>query len=212
MGTDYYPRLSGVANDKDKFVLLINQQAEIGLLILAPLLTVFLIFINWIVIILYSTKFLPINEMIQWAALGMYFKVVSWCIGYLLLAKGATKLFFWTELIANSYILFLNLVGYKFMGLEGLGISYIVGYIIYLIQIYIVCNRQYKFYFNTEFYRIFGIQLAIGLSCFAIIKLFPQPWSYLIGIPFILFSGYYSFKELDKRIQLKNLILGYLKK
>ena len=45
MATDYYPRLSGVAKDNKKAALMINQQADIAILILAPVLVVFLIFI-----------------------------------------------------------------------------------------------------------------------------------------------------------------------
>lgn len=209
MGTDYYPRLSGVAHSNKKSAILINQQAEIGILILAPILTVFLIFINWIVIILYSTKFIQVNGMIQWAALGMYFKVISWCIGYLLLAKAATKVYFWTELTANSYTLILNILGYKLLGLEGLGISYLLGYLLYLVQIYITVHIKYDFSFNYGFYKIFGLQLVIGISCFFIIKFVPSPWSYFLGLPLIYISSWYSFQELDKRIGLKNLIKNY---
>ena len=101
MSTDYYPRLSAVAEDNQKAKELINQQAEIAILILAPILTLFLIFIHQAVILLYSQKFVAVNEMIQWAALGMYFKAASWSIGFILLAKGASKVFFWNELVSN---------------------------------------------------------------------------------------------------------------
>jgi len=37
MGTDYYPRLSVVAHDNVEARLLINQQAEVAILILAPI-------------------------------------------------------------------------------------------------------------------------------------------------------------------------------
>lgn len=56
MGTDYYPRLSAVAYSNDLCKKTINQQAEIALLILAPILMVFLVFIQWVVIL-----FFPIN-------------------------------------------------------------------------------------------------------------------------------------------------------
>jgi hypothetical protein len=35
VSTDYYPRLAGVAHDNKKGTVLINQQAEIALLIIA---------------------------------------------------------------------------------------------------------------------------------------------------------------------------------
>jgi len=46
MGTDYYPRLSAVAGDDTKQTQTITQQAEIPLLILAPILVVFMVFIT----------------------------------------------------------------------------------------------------------------------------------------------------------------------
>jgi len=41
MATDYYPRLAGVANDVSKTNTTINQQIEIAIIILAPILTIF---------------------------------------------------------------------------------------------------------------------------------------------------------------------------
>jgi O-antigen/teichoic acid export membrane protein len=212
MSTDYYPRLSGVAHDNKQATLLINQQAEVAILILAPILTVFLIFINWVVIILFSIKFSPVNEMIRWAALGMYFKASGWSIAFILLAKGASKLFFWNELITNIYVLGLNILGYKIIGLDGLGISFMVGYLIYCLQVFFIARYNYRFSFNNEFYKIFGVQLLLGLLCFFIIKLMPTHWAYLAGIPVICFSTWFSFKEMDKRIELKSILGSYLKK
>jgi O-antigen/teichoic acid export membrane protein len=103
MATDYYPRLSAVAHDNRLCKQTINQQAEIAILILAPILVVFLTFINWVVILLYSRQFIAVNGMIYWAALGMFFKAASWSIAFIFLAKGSSKLFFWNELIANIY-------------------------------------------------------------------------------------------------------------
>ena len=212
MATDYYPRLSGVANDNKEATLMINQQAEIAILILAPILTVFLIFINWVIVILYSSRFTPINDMIHWAALGMYFKAASSSIAFIFLAKGASKLFFWSELITNSYLIVFNILGYKFGGLEGMGISFAISYLLYFLQVYIIARYKYSFSFNNEFLKIFGLQLILGFLCFFIIKLFTLPWSYIAGLIIILLSGWISFKELDKRLGLKSIITPYIKR
>jgi len=209
MATDYYPKLSGVVKDNKKAILLINQQAEIGILILAPILTIFLIFINGIVIILYSTKFIPVNEMIHWAALGMYFKMASWAIAFILLAKGESKLFFWNELVVNIYMLALNILGYYWKGLDGLGISFLITYFLYFLQVYYLTKFKYKFSFNRSFTKIFGIQLLIGICCFIIIKFFSAPYSYIVGVLLIMISSWYSFKELDNRMDLKSILTKY---
>lgn len=210
MATDYYPRLSGVADDNQKSCTLINQQAEIAVLILAPFLAIFLIFINWIVVLLYSLKFVEVNEMIHWAALGMYFKAASWSVAFILLAKGASKLFFWNELVANSYILALNIIGYRIAGLEGLGISFVIGYFMYLIQVFILTRLKYSFSFNRAFYKVAGFQFFLGLLCFVIVRLINSSWTYIVGSLLIIISACYSFRELEKRIGLKEVLINKL--
>jgi len=212
MSTDYYPRLSGIAKDNAKAKELMNQQAEIALLIIGPILCIFLIFANWVVILLYSTKFIPINRMIQWSALGMYFKAASWSIAFIFLAKGAANLFFWSEFIANMYILLLNMAGYHFFRLNGLGISFMLGYFLYLIQVYIITKKKYDFSFNRLFLKLFFIQFLLGLGCFFVIFFVPTPWEYLVGTAFIGISIYHSLKELNKRLDIKGAIVNIKRK
>lgn len=207
MGTDYYPRLSAVANDNSKATQTINQQAEITLLILAPILAVFMVFINWAIILLYSSQFIDVNAMIQWAALGMFFKAASWSIAFILLAKGVSKLFFWNELIFNVYLLGFNMLGYKYRGLDGLGVSFLVAYFIYFGQVFFIARFKYQFSFDKEFIKIFSIQLLLGGTCFLIVKFTAQPLSYFVGAVLILISFWYSWKELDRRIDLKSIWL-----
>jgi len=206
MGTDYYPRLSAVANDNIKSRELINQQAEVAILILAPILAVFLVFINWVVTLLYSTKFIAVNEMIHWAALGMYFKAASWSIAFILLAKGASQLFFWNELLANLYVLVFNVLGYKIAGLEGLGISFMAAYFLYLVQVFFLARIKYSFSFDHIFYKVAGFQFLLGLLCFALMRSLNSPWTYILGSVLIVISVLFSLKELDKRMELRALL------
>lgn len=211
MSTDYYPRLAAVADSNENSRVVINQQAEIGILILAPIILVFLVFINWVVIILYSMKFTPINDMILYAALGMFFKAASWSISFIFLAKGASKTFFWNELITNIYMLVFNVLGYKYFGLMGLGISFIIGYIIYVFQVFLVSKYKYEFSFTRDFYKIFSLQFGMAISCLIVVKVFIDPYSYIIGSLFICASTYLTYKELDKRLDFKTIITDYRK-
>lgn len=212
MGTDYYPRLSEIAHDNDKCNDAINHQAEITLLILTPVILIFLLFIRWIVILLYSTKFIAVDEMIHWAALGLLFRAASWSISYVFLAKGDAKLFFWIELIASGYTLIANILGYYFYGLAGLGISFIVGYVLYLFHVFLISRIRYNFTFHYSFISIFFIQLLLTITCFILVKYFHYTsYYYFCGSIMILFSILYSFYELDKRIDLKSIIVSITK-
>lgn len=216
MATDYYPRLSGVAHDNSISRDLINRQAEISILILSPIITIFLVYVNWIVILLYSSRFTEINDMIHWAMFGIYFKAASFSIGYILLARGDSKLFFWNELLANCYILAFNLLGYTLAGLTGLGLSFMAGYFVHLIQVFVVARMKFEFFFEKEFYRIFGWQLLLGTVCLALVKLLTPPWSYITGTLVITTSVYFSLLEIKKRTNIsfslsgiRNMLDGY---
>jgi O-antigen/teichoic acid export membrane protein len=206
MGTDYYPRLASVAHDNQLAKETVNRQAEIAILILAPILMIFFVFIHWAVQLLYSNLFMPVNGMIQWAALGMFFRAASWSIAFLYLAKGVSNLFFLNELLANIYSLGLNIICYKYWGLDGLGIAFLMCYVIYLLQVFIICNRKYEFTFDKGFIKIFIFQLLCATVCFCVVKFTVWPYQYIIGSILIVLSSIYSFRELDKRIHFYDLL------
>ena len=206
MGTDYYPRLSEVAHDNEKTRLLINQQAESGILILAPLLCLLLVFVDLVVIALYSEKFLLVTRMIQWALIGVFFKVASWSVSFILIAKGESKIFFVNELIAAIYSLALNLAGFALGGLEGLGISFFIIYILYTLQVFILASKYYDFSFERSFYRVFVIQFFVCCICFLLSFSLKGPVYYVASIVLLMFSSLFSIKEIDKRIGVRELL------
>lgn len=210
MATDYYPRLSAVAGSNKLCKKTINQQAEISILILGPIIMMFLVFIKLIIIVLYSNKFVAIEEMVLWLAVATFFKAAAWSVGFILLAKGATKIFFWNDLFGNLYMLVFDLIGYYFWGLTGLGVSFFVGYFIYFSQVFLLSKIKYQFSFDSSFLRIFAIQFLLAICCFGVVKFVDKPYSYLVGSVLILFSVLHSYIELDKRLGIKIVLNNFL--
>jgi O-antigen/teichoic acid export membrane protein len=211
MATDYYPRLSAISSNLKDSHRLVNQQAELAILILGPILAVFIIFIKSLIWILYSDQFSGIEIMLYWAALGMYFKAASWAVAYIILTQGDSKLFFLNEFIANTYILVFNIIGYWIAGLEGLGISFLLGYVCYCIQILIIGKIKYFFKFGDDFIKIFTFQFLIGLLSFLLITLKSNN-SYILSSILILLSLIHSYYLLNKRIDLTLSIKKIFKK
>jgi O-antigen/teichoic acid export membrane protein len=202
MATDFFPRLSAVSSDNSLCRKMVNQQAYISILIIAPILTIFLVFINAIIIILYSVKFLPINEMIQYVALGILLKTVTWAMGFMIIVKGNSKLFFFSELIANGYMLISNILFYKYYGLTGIGISFILSYILALLQTYIILHLKYKFSFDVSFYKIVAIHVFFAVSCFVIGHNFEGIYRYLLSFPLVIAAVGFSLYELNKKMDI----------
>lgn len=200
MATDFYPRLAAVNCDNVKCKIIMNQQGEIGMLLLAPLLVFCIIFIPVVIIVLYSDKFLSIDTYIIWCSVGMVFKMLAWSISYVFIAKAESKLFMVNEIIVGLYSLGISLIGYKIDGLEGLGIAFLLSYIIYMFQVFYLANRKYGFLFSSSLIRITVIQFVfIIISTFCSYSL-SGIWKYFIGFGVLLLSTFYTISELNKRI------------
>lgn len=212
MLTDYYPRLSAIAHNNDDCKNVANQQTELALLILSPMLVAFIVFSNLIILLLYSKEFLGITDMLYWAAISIFFKTLNWTIGIILIAKGTSKLYFWSDLIANIYILALNILGYHFWGLTGLGMSFVIGYFFGFVQLFWITKIKFNFGFFKSIYLIFTFQLALAISCFVAVKFLDSLYAYSLGIVLLIISLFYSYKELDKRIGISSIFLNLLQK
>lgn len=201
MGTDYYPRLSAVNHDNEKCRMIMNQQGEIGILILAPLILMCIVFVPLIVRILYSERFLGANDYIIWAASGMLFKMASWAISFIFIAKGESKLFMINETVVNIYSLVFQILGYWLLGLKGVGIGYALTFLCYFIQVYIISRVKYRFRFTVDFNRIFLIQLFLLILCVIFTVVLGASWmKYVIGTLLIGASMWYSLSGLEKRM------------
>jgi len=212
MGTDYFPRLSEIANDIKKLRKTVLEQATVAILLITPIIVVFLACAPFIIVILYSHEFSPIVTMVTWGILGMIFKAVSWSMGYMIIAKGDSKVFIKTAIGFNTILLSINIIGYHFGGLEGVGISFFIYYIIHFIAIRIITYYRYDFYFEKGFYKIFTFTVIMCFLAFSI-TLIPSSIlknSLMIGL--IVVSCWYSYKELDKKIGVKDYLAGIFKR
>lgn len=209
---DYYPRLSGIANDKVKASDAMNQQAEIALLILAPLVILFLIFIKQIIIILYSITFLSIDGMIYWAMVGVLLKAVNWSLGIIVLARGDSKLYFITYIFATFICLTTNIGGFYLWGLEGLGVAFLISNLLLSILGYYIARRFYSFSLSFDLIKVFTILFTLAVICFIFVRYIDTSFNYFIYAVLVFVTFWFSYRELDKRLDLKVIVLKVINK
>lgn len=212
MVTDYFPRLSRVNKDTVQMNEVLNQQAELALLILCPILILLLSTTPLVIHILYTKEFLPIVSFIQWSIFSVLLKAGSWSLGFIFVAKGDSILFFWKELLGSLIVLSSNVIGYHLYGLEGLGISTTIGGLLILIFTSWLCYKKYKLSLEKKFRKILLIQIFICLIAFLFAYNLGFPYAYISGAVLFGIAGVYSFVELDKRIMIKQFVLSKLKK
>lgn len=211
MATDYYPRLSKVAKDNKLFNEAINGQAEIAIILLAPIVIAFIVFAKLGIRILYSHKFLAIEGMVYWAIAAMLIKALAWSMSYTLLAKGDSKMFFWNEFASLVYGFALNILGYKFYGLTGMGVSYFVKYVVYFIQMTFVTKKLYQVRLNTGLIKMFSV-FSIFVVLSLLLKIVGIQWvDYVLGVVLLVVVTVISYMELDKRVDLSTFIHNKMK-
>lgn len=212
IATDYYPRLAAINKDNQKCREAVSQQGEIGVMILAPMLTICLIFMPFVLKILYSDRFLAANEYISWACLGMMLRMASWVISFLFVAKAESKLFMINELSANIYYLVFSIIGYKTLGLTGLGVAFALEYVVYFVQCYLIARKRYDFSFSNSSIKCYGIQLLLIITCLLIVLLLNGWLKYTIGSIIIAISCYLGLKRLNEKMELLSFVRQKIKK
>lgn len=212
MATDYYPRLSGVNQDNEKVRNEVNKQAEIGLLIAAPMIVVLLFIMPSIIKILYTSAFLKVVPYVNWAVLGNIFKIGSWSMGFVLLAKGKSKIFITIAILLGILFLIVNVLGYNALGVEGIGIAFCINYAIHFLVLYVLCFKLYSFRYNREFWRIFLLVFVFSGCAFVIQNIPSTMIKYFLGILVTITISLYSFRRLNSKIDIVNIIRSRWKK
>ena len=203
MGTDFYPRLTAIQNDNLKVRELVNDQIEIGLLLITPAIT-FLYFVAPILVeLLYTKEFLGVVLILKAALFAVIIKAVIWPLGFLILAKGETKLYFKQEIISDIFLLVATISLYHFFGLIGIGIASFVQFSLYAFYVLPVLKQKFAFTIRKDTYKIILISMVIGLVNCLIVFLIDYPFAYYPLFLILLFSVLYSYKELDRRINIK---------
>lgn len=180
MGADYFPHLSAVAKQPVECNRLMNQQAEVGLLIAMPGVLATLTVAQLVIHIFYSPIFAPATELLQWFILGMMLRVVNWPMSFLLPARAERKLFFWTQIVMNVTQFGLMWSGLQLFGLRGVGMGFSAGEGFNCCLLYLVVRRITGFRVSASIMRHALVALpAVGL-------VFVVSYSLSMGVTIIL--------------------------
>ena len=168
MGADYFPRLSGVADDPVRMCKLVNEQAEIGVLLALPAIVGLIIFAPFLVHIFYTAEFLPAVTLIQWFALGCFARVFQWPLGFVLLAKKKSLLFAGSQTFFHALHLLFILLGIRYMGLEGVAVAFVSLYFVSFWIILFIVKRLIQFQWNPAAFRLILLNVCIVLGVFVL--------------------------------------------
>ncbi|MCU4629641.1 O-antigen translocase [Acinetobacter variabilis] len=143
LGVYYLPRLSEL-NAIDE----IKKEVYLGYKFIFPLAVVggICVFIlrDWIIKLLFSPSFAPMQDLFLWQMMGDALKIGSWILAYLMLSKAMTKLYICTEIIFTVSLIALTYICTQVFGFEGVSIAHLINYGLYWIVISLFIFKQLK--------------------------------------------------------------------
>jgi PST family polysaccharide transporter len=125
-----------------------------------------------IVAALYTGQFADAVDPLRWICLGMGLRIISWPMGYIIVAKGRQVLYFATELAWAVVNVGLSWVLVHAFGLLGAGIAFFGSYVFHALMIYPVVRWLTGFRWTTENLRIgllFLSSIALVFAGFALL-------------------------------------------
>ncbi|MBQ3325380.1 MAG: oligosaccharide flippase family protein [Muribaculaceae bacterium] len=198
LGMEFYPRLARVADSACKIRVYVSHEINIAFMVLTPCLLAFILLRYQLVWLLYSDEFHVIVTYISWGVVGTVLRAMSWCIAFVMLAKGDGKVFLITESISAAMGLALNILCFVNWGVDGLGYAYFAWYAIYTIIVSIVYFKIYHLKLSIKCLRNLVATLAVCIT--AVLAMQFGAWYvaaiiFAVVTPFCLHLAYNFWKR-----------------
>jgi PST family polysaccharide transporter len=196
MATDYYPRLTAAINDTATVTRLVNEQTEVALLLCAPVLLAMLGLAPWVIHLLYSAEFAPAVEILRWQLLGDILKVMSWPLGFVLLAIGAGKTYIATESLGMGVFVLGVLIGLPLIGVTATGVAFLALYVAYLPLVWWLGGRRIGFRW-TPAVKAQALAVMAAAVAVDITARWSEPLGAVLGVGMALVTGIWAMMRLS---------------
>lgn len=166
MGLDFYPRLTAVAGDHNRMRGMVNEQTEVGMLLAFPGLLLTLGFASIVIDVFYTAEFSGASSLLVWFVMGCFGKILSWPLGFSLLAGGHARIYASIESCFHCLHVGLVWVSLASIGLVGVAMSYVALYVLYTLAMLFVSFRICGFCWSRKVFLnlCWMVPVAIAVS------------------------------------------------
>jgi len=139
----YMPRLSEIQVKSELRVEIIKGYKTI-LPVVAAIALVIWATKDFIIHILFTPAFLPMKPLFTFQLLGDFFKIGSWLLAFLMVAKAMTRTFIVTEILFSASYVALSYFFMNHYGIIGATYSFCINYGLYWILMWILMRKKIK--------------------------------------------------------------------
>jgi O-antigen/teichoic acid export membrane protein len=196
MLADFYPRLVQANDVPAEANELVNDQIEMGLLLAGPPILLMIGFGPLLIQALYSAEFVGgSTEILRWQLAGDIFKLASWPIGLVLVARGARGMFLFTQSL--WVVLYLGLIHALLarVGIEITGVSFLAAFAVGLAANVLIVGRLTGFRMSRRNAVALAALLASAGSIMALARL-SEPAALSVALLLAAGAALASIREL----------------
>ena len=175
---------------------MVNQQAQISLLLAAPGVIATLTFASLVIALFYTAEFSAAIDVLRWICLGMALRVITWPMGYIIVARNRQALFFGVELAWTLANVGLSWWCVQRYGLTGAGIAFFGSYVFHGVLVYAVVRRLNDFRWSRVNARTGLLFIGVIGLVFVGFQLLPPLWAIGMGTLAMLVSSGYALQVL----------------
>lgn len=173
--TDFYPRLSAVHKDREASSRLVNEQTEVLVLLTAPLVAVFIVFLPIIIPLLLKRSFLPMLDCAMWAALALFFTALTRPLSFMSLSRGDSFTYLLQEFFYDLFMVAAVIIGYREGGLQWAGIALFASAVFDWLLNLVITRVRYGYRVNGKV-RHYGWLTGVSLAAVALALWFLDGW------------------------------------
>jgi antigen flippase len=207
MAADFYPRLTASIQNHEECNRLVNEQTLVGLLLAGPGVLATLTFAPLVVALFYSAKFSAAVEVLRWICLGAMLQVITWPMGFIVVAKGRQGLFFLSELAWTIVAVSLAWLCVARYGLNGAGIAFFGSYVFHGFLTYPIARLLSGFRWSAGNWQTGSLFLFLIAVVFCSFYILPFAAAVAIGGLSLMGSCIYSIRLLLKLVSVAHLPL-----
>lgn len=178
---EYYPRLASVIGSRLRTRIFVAHEMKMLTVVLTAFVAIFVPLSQIAVRLLYSAEFDVAVPFVTIAMVGVMLRAVSYCMSYVILAKGDGKAFLLTESVSAVAGLGLNIGAFRLWGIAGLGVSYTLLYLLYVLIIAAVYYRRYRLRLPRRLMLTVSVEAAAVCLCVAVAMTAGHLWALLPG-------------------------------
>jgi PST family polysaccharide transporter len=207
MGTDFFPRLTAAQADHRRMQQLVNEQTEVGIFLALPGLMGTLAFAPWVIKGFYSSKFLPAADLLPWFVLGVFGQVITWPLGFILMAKGAKGLYALTETLANGARLALSYLLLQAWELKGLAVAVPLGYCFYGAMMLPVVYHITGHLWSRQVAQLLVVSFITVACGFVANRLLPPAAGLVVGVSLTVVACIFCLRGLASRVGMDHKLV-----